>query len=404
MRTTASASQRIVSNTVTPPNVIDSPSFPVLPRLFVLSIASEGLYLLLARHEPALSLEFLLLWSALFIAYAFAVREARASSGDFLFIFILVVSALFRVSLLRVGSGSSTDAPHAFLHAATPIGEAIGLRPDLRRMATVVFDLLTLALLPPLLRSLSLPTGLALVYGWNPLLVTETAAGRLETIPLFFLLLAFRLLREKHLTASALAYGASLAGPPFFWATLPVAAGVLGKRLALSLLVGAVGWVPLAATMPWPDLMGWPPATSVGGSLMPAAAALARLFVTREPLAVYALCAVIWFVVALARAMKLERCRASAPLEALVLLGLFLFLSPEVLPWAFLPIAGLAAFSANPGWIVATATAPLTYLALREGSWSFWLAFAQYFPVYASLVFVSLGTKRGRKGRPGKAK
>jgi hypothetical protein len=307
------------------------------------------------------------------------------------------------MSLLRAGSGSPTDAPRAFLHAASPIREVIDLRPDLRRTATVVFDLVTLALLPSLLRALSLPTGLALVYGWNPLLVTETAAGRLETIPLFFLLLAFRLLREKRLSTSAVVYGASLAGPPFFWATLPVAAGVLGSRLVLSLLVGAVAWVPLAATTPWADLMGWPPATSVGGSLMPAAEALARLFVTREPLAVYALCAVIWLVVALARAMKLER-GSSAPLDALVLLGLFLFLSPEVLPWAYLPIAGLAAFSANPGWIVATATAPLTYLALREGSWSFWLAFAQYFPVYASLVFVSLGTKRSRRGRPGKAK
>jgi hypothetical protein len=50
-----------------------------------------------------------------------------------------------------------------------------------------------------------------------------------------------------------------------------------------------------------------------------------------------------------------------------------------------------------------TATAPLTYLALSEGSGSFWLAFAQYFPVYASLIFVSLGTKRGRRERPGKA-
>jgi hypothetical protein len=56
----------------------------------------------------------------------------------------------------------------------------------------------------------------------------------------------------------------------------------------------------------------------------------------------------------------------------------------------------LSAFDDNPGWIAASATAPLTWLALGAGSWSFWLAFLQYFPVYASLLFVALGEKRAR--------
>jgi hypothetical protein len=259
--------------------------------------------------------------------------------------------------------------------------------------------------MPALLRAASLPAGLALVYGWNPLLVNEGAgSARLETIPLFFLLLAFLLLQKKRPGASALAYGASLAGPPFFWATLPLAARALRARLALSLLVAGLAWAPLAATRPIAELMGWPPETYVGGSLMPAVATLARLFVTRDPLAPLLFCAGTWLLLALARTAKLDPDGAGSPREALVLLGCFLFLSHQVLPPAYLPIAGLAAFSANPGWIVATATAPLTYLALGEGRWSFWLAFAQYFPVYASLVFVALGTKRGRKARPGKAK
>jgi hypothetical protein len=384
-----------------PPNVIDSPSFLVFVRLLLLSIASESLYLLLAsRHPPLRSLEYALLWSALFIAYALAVREAREKSGTWLLLFILILSVSFRVSLWIAGPGSPPDSPEAFLHAANPIHELIELRPDLRRMIPVVFDLLTLAVLPSLLRALSLPTGIALVYGWNPLLVTETAArGRLEVVPLFFLLLAFRLLQGKRLSMSALFYGVSLAGPPFLWATIPVAAAVFRFRLFLSILVGAAAWAPLAAATPFAELMGFPPSTSIGASLMPAAAALAHLLVTRNPFAVYALCAGIWLVVALFRATKLGQPGASPPREALLLLGLFLFLSPEVLPWAYLPVGGLAAFSANPGWIVATATAPLSYLALNGSSWSFWLAFAQYFPVYASLGFVALGRKR----RPGKA-
>jgi hypothetical protein len=260
-------------------------------------------------------------------------------------------------------------------------------------------------MMPALLRGLSLPSGLALVYGWNPLLVKESAAsGRLETIPLFFLLLALLLLQKKLPGASALAYGASLVGPPFFWATLPLAARALGSRLALSLLVAGVAWAPLAMARPFPHLMGWPPETFIGGSLLPATAELAKLFVTRDPLAAFLFCAGTWLLVALARTLKLSPDGAELPREALVLLGCFLFLSPQVLPWAFLPIAGLAAFSTNRGWIVATATAPLTYLALGGGSWSFWLAFAQYFPLYASLVFVALGTKRSGKRRPGKAR
>jgi hypothetical protein len=230
-----------------------------------------------------------------------------------------------------------------------------------------------------------------------------SASGRLETVPLFFLLLASLLLQRKRPTASALVYGASLAGPPFLWATLPLAARALGSRLALSLLAGALAWAPLAAANPFIDLMGWPASSRIGGSLMPAAATLARLFVTRDPLAPILFCAGSFLLLALARTAKLGPDGAGFPREALVLLGCVLFLSPQVLPWAFLPIAGLAAFSANPGWIVATATAPLTYLALDEGSWSFWLAFAQYFPVYASLIFFALGTKGRGKRRPGKA-
>jgi hypothetical protein len=391
-----------------PPNVIDSPSFPVFPRLLILSIASEGLYLLLgARYQP-LGFEnrpaFLGLWAALVVAYAFAIRTVQGRSGRGLLLFIFLTSALFRVSLLLGTGVLSTEAPEAFLQAASPIRAAMEPRPDLQRIGAAAFDLGALALMPALLRGLSLPSGLALVYGWNPLLVKEgSASGRPETVPLFFLLLAFLLLQRKRPTASALVYGASLAGPPFLWATLPLAARALGSRLALSLLAGALAWAPLAAANPFIDLMGWPASSRIGGSLMPAAATLARLFVTRDPLAPILFCAGSFLLLALARTAKLGPDGAGFPREALVLLGCVLFLSPQVLPWAFLPIAGLAAFSANPGWIVATATAPLTYLALDEGSWSFWLAFAQYFPVYASLIFFALGTKGRGKRRPGKA-
>ena len=68
--------------------------------------------------------------------------------------------------------------------------------------------------------------------------------------------------------------------------------------------------------------------------------------------------------------------------------------SPQVLPWCFLPVAYFAAFSRNRGWLLFTATAPLTYFAFQEGrwiDWSFWLGFLQYFPAYFALVFSWLG-------------
>ncbi len=389
--------------------MIDSLSFPVLLRLFLLSTASEGLYLLLAARYRPLGFEetpaFLALWAALFAAYALAIRSVQGKSGRALFLFLFITSALFRASLLFEERGAAAEPPEAFLQASSPIRAATEIRPDLQRFVSVAFDLGALLMMPALLRGLSLPSGLALVYGWNPLLVKESAVNaRIETIPLFFLLLAFLLLQRKRPGASALAYGASLAGPPFFWATLPLAARALGFRSAVSLLVAGLAWAPLLATAPFAQLVGWPPENYIGGSLLPGVTTLASLLLTRDPLAPFLFCAGAWLLLALARTAKLARGGAELPREALVLLGCFLFLSPQVLPWAFLPIAGLAAFSANPGWIVATATAPLTYVALGEENWSFWLAFAQYFPVYASLVFVALGTKRGRKGRPGKAK
>jgi hypothetical protein len=369
----------------------------VFLRLFLLGCASEGLYLLPARNrEP--DLPFFLLWAGLFAVYAFAISAARKRSGAALTVFIFLTSALYRTSLLvEAGHSLTTPAPEAFLQTKSPIDAALESLPLRAQVVTVGFDLAALAVLAYVLRVSSLPAGLSLVYGWNPLLVTGSAAsGRVECIPLFFLLLAFLLAQSKHRTASALAYGASLAGPPFFWATLPLAVRTLGPWLALALLLGGGAWAPLAAAIPIPELLDWPPSTRVGGSLFPGIEILLRLFATRAPFAAFWLCAGMWLFLALARLVKSRGEPVRLPRESLFLLGGLLFLAPEVLPWSFLPIAGLSAFDDNPGWIVASATAPLTWIALGGESWSFWLAFLQYFPVYASLLFVALGEKRAR--------
>ncbi|MGH9337302.1 MAG: hypothetical protein ACRD21_26440 [Vicinamibacteria bacterium] len=382
-------------------------------RLLLLSILSEALYLLLAaqsRIPPAESplsawyrptrfeetVVFLGIWAALFLVYVLAIRSAAKSGGRALFVLVFLTSALFRSNLLWK-TGFSTDAPRAFLQAESPLTEATDeIEFTLRAGASVVFDLGSLALLPGLLKAATLPAGLAIVHGWNPLLVKESAgSARLEPIALFFLLLAFRCAQKRRFTSSALAYGAALLGPPVFWATFPLLAVTLRLRVLLSLVIGGVGFAVLATSRSFPDLLGWPPANFIGGSLMPSLSVLSRLLVTRDPLVPLAACALLWCAIAAIRTWKLRGSPEKLPREALILLGWLLLLSPQVLPRSFLPIGSLAAFASNRGWLVFTATAPLAYLALGEEGFSFWLGFAQYFPGYFSVIFIGLGRSRG---------
>ena len=113
------------------------------------------------------------------------------------------------------------------------------------------------------------------------------------------------------------------------------------------------------------------------------------------------LCFGVWLAVVLYRAFRSRRETGKIPGEALLALGGFLMVSPHVLPWHFIPVAYFAAFSRNPGWLVFTATAPLTYLAFQNGQWSgwsFWLGFLQYSPAYFALIFGWLGRSPRKNG------
>jgi hypothetical protein len=124
---------------------------------------------------------------------------------------------------------------------------------------------------------------------------------------------------------------------------------------------------------------------------------LAEVFVTRIPYYPVALCLGVWLAVVLYRAFWKRPEPAKFSHEALLAIGGFLMIAPHVLPWHFIPIAYFAAFSKNPGWLVFTATAPVSYLAFQSGqwsAWSFWLGFLQYFPAYFVLIYGWLGRSR----------
>jgi hypothetical protein len=410
--------------------VIDSPLSRVILRLSVLSIASEGLYVLLSRESvlPSGRVEetpvFYAVWAALFLVYFLAIRTASRTSGRSVVLIVLLTSAAFRGTLLWK-SGFDRSVPHVFLQGPSPLraGEeamATGLERagewpvDPEALAISLVDLSSLALAPGLLRAASLPVGLVVVHGWNPLLVKEVSGNvRVEAVPLLFLLLSFRLAQKKRPTSAALAYGLSLTGPILgFWATLPLMARVLRLRLVISILVAGALWAPMASSLSWQKLVAWPPSDWIGGSLLPALTTLNRVFLTRNELVSLWIAAAAFLLVALHRTFALRRDWGNLPREALVLSGFSLFLAPQVLPWSFLPIAVLGAFSANPGWALFTATAPLTYVSLPSGSWSFWVGFTQYFPAYATSIFSWLGgesvskrtkTRADRGKSPGRA-
>lgn len=393
-------------------------------RLVSYAIVTELLYVALAmrsnvptsatflasRLRPVLfeeTAEFLILWVALGIFYGLSVRAVSGREGRTLFGFIFLTSALFRVAVLT-GSGFDQSTPSVFLDASNPIdwlsqsipaltvGEPLLSKGvSLRAILASTADLAALALAPGLLRAAGLPVGLALIHGWNPLVVKEVAgSGRIDLLAFFLLLVSFRLVQRKWSFAAALAYGLSLSGPLMVAASLPVMARALGYRVLLALAVGAAAWTYAAPADSLSVALGYPPDSFLGGSLTPSLIAVSRLVLTREALVPLGLACAIFLFVGLLAASRLSPDLGKLPVFGLACLSSFLFLAPQVLPWRFSVVAYLAPFTRNRGFLVFTLLAPLSYLALGDGEWNFWLGFTQYFPAYASLVFVWLGGEK----------
>jgi len=392
------------------------------PRLLLLALATQALYLALGRasalpvkdswgarfYSPGHfeeTLPFYLVWLALVLCYALAVSALRESQGA-ITLFVFLSSVSFRATLL-VAPGFEKSSAERLLSApegAAPLPRAAAwlaraLARRTVRLADPVFnlrllaaaaDLAALALLPGMLKGSGLAPGLALAHGWNPLSIKESAgSGHLEAVALLFLAIALRSIQQRRLASGATAYGAGLAGSLALGAALPACARAMGPRTLVSLVVGASGWGACY-------LLGgdWQPIEWFGGSLLPATTALAAVFLTREPLYPLAACLAAWGLFVLIRALRRGFDPVRLPLEALLALGGWLMISPRVFPWSFTPLAFLAGFSPNPGWLVFTATAPIGYFALGAGEDNFWLGFGQYFPAYFALIFGWLGARR----------
>ena len=390
-------------------------------RLVFLSLVSVSLYALLAVRSDVgpesrlfaqwyrsrlfeASVEFIGIWVALFVVYVIAVRVAAGRREGSFFAIIFITSILFRAALF-LGSGFDHAAPSVFLYGPSPL-TALAVRLELglaaERVVAIACDLGALALAPSLLKAARVPLGAAIIHGWNPLVIKEVAgSGRIEVVAFMLFLLSLRLIQKGARWPAAIVYGVSLSGPLMLVASLPLVAKAVRARLVLALGLALLAWSLAFPETTWIERAGWPPEGALGGSITPALVALANLFLTRNDSIPLAITLAAWALfVALSTARWSDD--ALIPYEALLVLGSFVLVSTQVLPWAFVAFAYLAAHSTNRGWLAFTATAPMTYAAIEAGSFSFWLGFAQYFVPCALLIFYWLGRKASRPRAPGR--
>ena len=237
----------------------------------------------------------------------------------------------------------------------------------------------------------------------EPLAVKEISGNaRSEVFALLFLVLALRLAAASRWLGAALLYGGVLSGPLWLWTTLLPMARILRAKALVGLGLGlAAHWlhrhaIESTTLEEWLGLpSGWPPLDFIGASLLPSLDATLVLLATRQESVPFLAALAIWLALMIRRTTRPPDTKG-LPEELLYAAGGYLFLAPQVMPWSFLLVSYLAAFSFNRGWVLFPLTAPITYFALDGGQWSFWLGFIQYFLPYAILAFFALGRSGAR--------
>ncbi len=395
-------------------------------RLVLAAAITETLYFLMtawsnshARGDGLAfeqTLLFFALWTGLFVFYAIAIHAIRDVRHKGMIVFIGATSILFRATLIPatgLAQSGQLEIPgdldsllyplaplvHSLADQLPRLGIATGDVLSIK-VAAAIFDIAALLFMPALLKSAGFPAALAIIYGWSPLAIKESAgSGHLEPLGLAFLVIAILTLQSRSRLKSALSYGASLACGLWSAACLPLMARLLGTYALIALGMTAF---PVLLSAGLPELA---PVTLLGGSLLPVVTSLAHVFITRDPVYPLVVCLLTWLAVILYRALRLRPSASELPREALIAIGGLLMVSPQVLPWFFIPLAYFSAFSRNRGWLVFTATAPLIYPLLGdEGGLRFWLGFAQYFPAYFAVIFGWLGRSSSPAGRGGKTR
>jgi len=115
------------------------------------------------------------------------------------------------------------------------------------KIAFVLFDLATLAVLIALLRHRKQDVRWSLVYAWNPLVIVETAgSGHLDAVGVFFLVLFFLLMEMERFKTAALSFAAAVLTKFAPLLLLPFLALRMRKSRALWLPGGIIALILLA--------------------------------------------------------------------------------------------------------------------------------------------------------------
>jgi hypothetical protein len=289
-----------------------------------------------------------------------------------------------------------------------PAGRIVTLK-----LILAAFDIGTVLLLPGLMLGLRRPPIWALLYAWHPLIVGEVVArGHLDSVGIFFLVLAIRLLLvqtsgHRALTGAALAAGTLAKGYaiitlPFFLRAARshrhwLALGFLGMAIAAYLPFASAGrdlftgialystkWTGYGAVFPLAD---W----SVSHCTA------AHLETARR---ICGLAVLGWLAVLLLKQSRDSSVNSTLECCFLALAG-FYVLSPVLYPWYLSWTVPFLCFRPRPGWMILTGTVFIFYAqTYADPKMTLpWLTALEY-GVPLCVAVVSAGIARSRRASP----
>lgn len=433
----------------------------------VLAAAVPALWLLLwrfahtdltLRTRAAQIVYYLLAFAVFCAAVAVAWRLGHAASRHTVW-FVVVVGVLFRLTLapirpvttsdiyrylwegrvVHAGYNPFSDAPDsprlAPLHdwlwtqvqykyvpaAYPPVAQYVFALADVfpaERIVTLkvllaLFDVGTVLLLPGLLVRLRRPPVWVLLYAWHPLSVGEVVArGHLDSIGIFFLVLAARwllgtsasarALAGAALAASVLAKGYALFALPFlFLAARPRRAWFAAGFVAAA----GIAYLPFASAglELWRGIGIYSSRWYGYSSVFEVVDFLAARFRESHRLIARGVCAAafaVWLAFLLNRLRRQEDNLQTLDHCFLALAG-FLVLSPVLYPWYLAWTAPFLCLRPRPVWLLFTGTVYMYYAHYLAGGRAEipWVRLAEYGPpvVLTAALYLTRNTRWRRR-------
>jgi hypothetical protein len=249
-----------------------------------------------------------------------------------------------------------------------PAGRIVTLK-----LIFALFDIGTVLLLPGLLLGLRRPPVWALLYAWHPLIVGEVVArGHLDSVGIFFLVLAIRLLplqRPGHRLLTGAALAASTLAKGYAIITLPFllsAARPHRRWLGLGFLGLAVAaYLPFASAGKdlFTGIALYSEKWTGYGAVYPLADWIMAHFTPAHPEIARWLCGLA--LVGWLAALLWKQRRDSGPANTLeycfLALAGFYLLSPVLYPWYLSWTVPFLCLRPRPGWLALTGTTFIFY-------------------------------------------